>query len=656
MQRRRAVGAIAVAVAFGSTIVTSGVTANAQSDEDRPGALDASREQADTVVLPTGDRVWELPDGTFGLEPGEGRDDVGFLTVPAANGGDTLILPRDRVDELRSGAEDARRYNVSRLIADDHAHAADLSASELERYAGLPPTSGHTDAAAPTLSVTIRDRSGAVPEGNWVNWYDADDHGNRGTMEFGADGSATVALEPGEYTLTHVVWNDPTATDRGETAYGLSHVVIEDENVDLLLDSGQARPISVEVERSDAELVSYGAAVMASAPDGSGIGAGDFNGPGIDLFLMPEPDMPGYDFGFQYQPTLAGPEGSAEPYQYNLAFAQTGGYPDDTAFRVTDDELAAVTTRYTGFGAAVDGYTCDNGDLAAERIGMGLCQMIATPFPSERLNLYTADPEISWYSLIEGGRYDPEGRRLLDGFHEFDEHFFEPGASERTFPHGPVTAGPTEAVLSNTDGFARFDTFVSLGTGANDERVDLIGYTGDAVLVLDDEKVGRFDDFDPYGGFGFELAEPAAGRYTLAVEGTREPTTGPFATESAIEWAFDLDPASLEPGQYRSLSLPAVRLTADGVDGGWAEDCEQEVRLTLVDHAGEAVRAQAITFEVSYDDGRSWSSVDIERDGSGATAVLEHPEAAEYVSTRMTATDDAGTEVVHTTIRSYGLR
>jgi hypothetical protein len=63
-----------------------------------------------------------------------------------------------------------------------------------------------------------------------------------------------------------------------------------------------------------------------------------------------------------------------------------------------------------------------------------------------------------------------------------------------------------------------------------------------------------------------------------------------------------------------------------------------------------------MTFEVSYDDGRTWEPVAIERDGNHATAELVHPASAAFVSVRFSAADEAGNTVTHSTIRSYGFR
>ncbi|MDN3241411.1 hypothetical protein [Glycomyces tritici] len=70
---------------------------------------------------------------------------------------------------------------------------------------------------------------------------------------------------------------------------------------------------------------------------------------------------------------------------------------------------------------------------------------------------------------------------------------------------------------------------------------------------------------------------------------------------------------------------------------------------------GEAVTAQKMTFEESYNNGRTWKAVDVDHEGSTGTVDIDHPRNAQYVSTRLTATDETGTEVTQTTIRAYGL-
>jgi hypothetical protein len=165
------------------------------------------------------------------------------------------------------------------------------------------------------------------------------------------------------------------------------------------------------------------------------------------------------------------------------------------------------------------------------------------------------------------------------------------------------------------------------------------------------------EGIDPWGGYEFDLTGFDEGRYTLEVDSTKTTDTALVGTAATQTWNFDLDPTSATD-EGTTLALPVVLMRAEDVEGGFVED-EDELDVTLdlvVNEYAPEVTAAAMTLEVSFDDGRTWDEVEIDRDGNSASGTIEHPEDAEFVSVRMTAVDDAGTEVTHTTIRSYGLR
>lgn len=526
------------------------------------------------------------------------------------------------------------------------------SPSATSSYAPLALADG--EAEDPNLTVHISDHTGAVPDRGYVAWYDVTDHENSGTLDLDANGIAAGELEPGDYLLHHAAWNLGTNDAFTEYVFGIGYATIGDEPTELVLDGAAASPVTVDVERPGAEIDNDVTNVVATRADGASVGHGSFGNGDTDLYLMPEVDVPGYDLGFWYQPTLTGVD-DAGAYQYNLAFADPHGLPEDTAYAVHDEKLAAVATDYTGFGEAVEGRTCDRGNHTREHVGADMCLYVDTPFPSQRLNLYTAGPDVTWSTSTTGGVFDPETRQLIDGFTEETEGTaYTPGQTERTFPRGPLTAGAADAVVANAEGLVTLDASVPLGASRNGEAVLLIGYNGDIELRRDGQRVDTVSGIDPVHGFGLDFAE--AGRYDLSVGGSREPLSGPYAFKSFIDWSFDFDPAAVEPGTEQELVLPAVALTAPDVVGGSTPNREQPITLELVDADGEGLEAAAMGLEVSYD-GNTWAPVALDADlaAGTATAVLHHPADAEHVSVRMTATDAAGTEVVQKTIAAYGL-
>jgi hypothetical protein len=647
--------AITAAIAFGTMTIAPGAVAEA---EEPAPALAAAETAFGTVTLPTGDRVTLDLDGTLAIEPAEGREDIGFVTPTALDGsGEVIAVPTDRVDDIQAGLEDPRRYNVTKLLEAGLADAAAAPESALDQreYEGLRPEAGvdATAAEAETeqFSVVLRDRTGNVPDGEFVEWAKRDG-GASGIFEIDDTGVGTAALEAGEYVIVSGFWNDPSDTERGEMVVGLTPVTVGEGPDELVLDAAAARPVSVEVEREGAVPLGAVMTVRAQAADFP-LGFGDYVPAESDSYLLPEPDLPEFEVGFIYQTTLTSPAGEDEPYTYNLALGSDDGYPEDTAFTVADAELAQVETHFLGFGVPVSGRTCDYGDFASGRVGFGLCLSAPVEHPSVRTMLYSAGPDLLWAHDVEGGVYDEEGEGMLEGFGAFViDVAHEPGPAERTVPHGPVSTG-APATLRYRDGETLLfssDLFPGSNTTAS-ELLMLYGYDGKVTLSRDGEVLGESDEVRR---FEFPVTDEP-GRYTLESEASHSGTSGLFGTVSRQSWSFDVGAMPEEGVDW--LHLPVVAMALEGAEGGRV-DGDEPIAITLQAVAGAPagpVDVAKMTFEVSYNDGRSWRKVRLDRDGGTATAALCAPWWAEFVSVRMTATDTNGTEVVHTTIRSFGL-
>ncbi|WP_199035017.1 hypothetical protein [Glycomyces salinus] len=659
MQKRHAIGGVVAAIAVAATALAGGMSANAETTEEpTPAPADAGGVAAETVMLPTGDTVTVAPNGATAINPAEGREDIGFLTLPVPGARDeTLVIPHDVADEIRSGQDDARRYNVSALAEEGHTDAAEVSDADLSGPEDLFAAEEDPTAAAQTLTVTLRDRAGAVPDGSWVTWS-SDQTDEFDSIEFDENGVGTIALEPGSYTIVHETWNDPTEDTDGENVLGMTPVTIGDEPTQLVIDGAEAAEVSAEVDRPDAELLGEQIVIEARSRSGDDwLATGAYGGPDIDFYLMPEPELPDHELGFIYQPVLAAPEGTEDDYVYNLAFHERGGFPDETAFHPSDEDLAVEETTYHSLGADVEGFTCDYGD-ATPNIGHGLCYLVPTSFPAERTMYYTADPDIEWSGFRQAGVFSDQGR-LVDGFVDsLDRGSLEAGETTRAFVHGPLAAGVPEAFLYSEEGTPYFYASTGPAGSLNDEELRLKGHEGTAVLSTDGQKVGVVEGIDPEDGFEFDLTGFEAGRYTLHVASSRSTDTALVGTASTQEWAFDLDPSAVPSGGSTDMTLPVIAVETDGVDGGFTEagdDVDVELSLAAAEYLPE-VEAEEMALQVSFDDGLTWEEIELDCDGGAFTGEIEHPDDAEYVSVRMTALDDAGTEITHTTIRAYGLR
>jgi hypothetical protein len=656
MRQSRLIGAAAAAAVIAGSVF-AGTSAYAQAPSNVPTGQAAAPT---TVTLPTGDRVTVLPNGSTAIEPAPGREDASFIT-PSSPSGDIVVVPTDQVAAIQAGEADPRRYNVSELLGAGITDAAAAPESELDDrpYAGLIPDTAPAAFTAEEeedlqkLRVSLRDRDGEAPDQSWVMWA-ARDGSDFGLIEIEDYGDGGVALPSGDYVVVAGFWAEPTETERGQMIMGMTPVTIGDTLYDLVLDGADAQPVSVDVEREDAQALSTIMSIEARHDDVN-LGYGTYISPQHDAFLLPEPDLAEFTQGFLYQTVFTSPEGAEEAYAYNLAFHDAAGYPEDTVYSVADDDLAIVETDYRDLGVPTAGATCDYGDLSDRQIGLGFCRVLDTVVPSQRTMYYTADPEIKWDNAMRGGELNEEGD-FTDGFFVSYDAVFEPGRSDRVMPRGGLAAGISSAARFNEEGADFLYAPVAPVGGGNDEQLVIVGAKGTYELSRDGETLAAGEGHDFYWQNVFtELAAGDAGRYTLAADVTQAAATTVFGTDASVEWQFDSAP--VEEWEWRDLALPVVQFSAEDIEGGYGErGACQEITLELrVDEYGPVVHAVDMAFEVSYDDGRTWKAVDIERDGDIATAELRHPRGAEFVSVRMSATDDAGTEVEHTTIRAYGI-
>ncbi|SDL36232.1 hypothetical protein SAMN05216298_3611 [Glycomyces sambucus] len=658
MRRPNLIGtaaASAAAAVLAGSVFTGGTTAHAET----PAAFeDAAAPSA--VTLPTGDRVTLLPNGTTAIEPAAGREDATFLTPPA--GGDVVVVPTDRVAAVASGDEDPRRYNVSELLRAGETDAAAAPESELDdrAYAGLVPDTGTDNLTAAAdlekLNLTLLNRGGKAPDGSWILWS-ARDGSDFDAIPIDENGNGGVALPVGDYIIVSGFWSDPTDTTRGHAVLGMTPVTVTEGGTELVLDGADARPVSIDVEEPDASVLN--AALHIGASGANTLGSGIYLGSQVDAFVLPEPDLPDYALDFVYQPVLTGPADADDPYVYNLAFLERGGYPADTEFSVADDDLAAVATDYTDLGTAygaAEAETCDYGDHVDGWIGTGFCTLVPTAVPSQRTVYYTADPEVNWDNGLMAGPRTPDGV-LTDGFVATSSAVYEPGPAERLMPRGGLSAGVSEGFRFNDGGLELLGADLYPVGGGNGERIILAGDKGDVTLSRDGEIIATATGLDFYQeAFFTEIPAGDAGRYTISVDATEPSASRDFGTGFSAEWSFDSAPVA--EGELDQIVLPVVQLSSEDIEAGYApkRGC-QEITLDLrYNEYGPVVHAEDMTFEVSYDDGRTWKAIDIDRDGDTATAELTHPRRAKWVSVRMTALDDQGTEVTHTTIRAFGLR
>ncbi|GLZ78136.1 serine protease [Actinorhabdospora filicis] len=216
-----------------------------------------------------------------------------------------------------------------------------------------------------------------------------------------------------------------------------------------------------------------------------------------------------------------------------------------------------------------------------------------------------------------------------------------------------ATINPSGGGVARTDG--RMYLALNLFGGPDAAMRNLTYTTTGNGATLDVNGERAFDDvFDPTGRHYYPLPG-----------GTN--TTGDFVlnawTKRQVPWSSRVSTSSVElhwrensiPQDWRDADISLVRLNATGVRDGYAAAALPQLVSLMVEHQ-VAGPTKTLTFEVSYDEGKTWRSVPLARYGESALAVLVHPAGASSVSTRMTTVDSDGGTSKQTMIGSYGLR
>ncbi|MFF9753775.1 S8 family serine peptidase [Streptomyces sp. NPDC014344] len=182
--------------------------------------------------------------------------------------------------------------------------------------------------------------------------------------------------------------------------------------------------------------------------------------------------------------------------------------------------------------------------------------------------------------------------------------------------------------------------------GDSDGHESGSGYTElESSLRADGEEI-------PAEGDPLDIAEysvPAGdGRYELSVDASRDPELLAVSTRVRAQWTFRSAGVSGDSWVRLPLSVvrfsPALSLTSTAKAGE-----RFQVPFT-VEGAATARTAKKLEFEVSYDDGRTWTTA---RAVNGTHLSLNHPAQPGTVSLRAKLTDRDGNTLVQTIDRAY---
>ncbi|MEU6250540.1 hypothetical protein [Glycomyces sp. NPDC047010] len=617
--QRRLIGAVAVLAGAGL------VPGAAGAQEAEAPVEEASISSAAEVVLPTGDRVGVTEDGTLDFPDGEA-----FAVAKDADG-ERAAVPVDAVDEVASGEYRASDFNV------DSPGTGFAAAS----------------AAVPNVTVTGEWLDGTAPDTFAVSWARVGST-EGGGPEFVEGGTAALTLEAGTYHLVTMMYK---GADESDVVSAIQEVRVGEHPVEVLVDGAKAEPLGFDLDR-EAGAESVVLDVFSYGPgheEGDGAWLGYAAWPGGDLYAIPSGRLSGVqDAGYVLREGLASPEGTADPYAYNLFRHGTRGFRGDLTPPVADADLARNDADFQALGAKGSFTRQDLSDHPVYD-AWSYTNTGEVALPSSRTEFFTAGRDLSWehrsYFPYEGGPGS-----AWDLVHH-RSGALEPGSVQAmSWNNAPLSVGVDDNGQSWPPAtFVRWDDMGSLYFGPwmfssamGGEAIQSDYLPGKITLSRNGEVLAQNDQI----GLGIDAASVPAGQLTVTATADRNASWTPLGTRSDASWTFDYDPDG-----NPVLPVSVVRFTATGVVNGAAEGgTVQQIGLEFAPQPGaDEQHCAAMTFDVSFDDGATWTPVPIDRDGNTATASLTLPDDAAFASVRFTAADENGNTVSHETIRSYAI-
>ncbi|MEU5997077.1 S8 family serine peptidase [Streptomyces sp. NPDC047197] len=343
---------------------------------------------------------------------------------------------------------------------------------------------------------------------------------------------------------------------------------------------------------------------------------------------------------------------SRTPYVYDVSEGHEGAVPRDLTYEPSKRELAVLETKFHAVKPVAGGeFRYSLTDTFA--VGIGFQEKI--DYPVERTDYASTGAGQLWHESVSVGPGALEERSGLVSYRggkRGELNWFKPV----WHPWLGTGLGWGQQRYGNT---LEFNV-----PGWGDSGPDHTGF-GD---VWNDDSMtqvsevyadGELVDRRRSSGVYVWDADPASTTYKVVTDTTLDPERWRLATKGHSEWTF----TSKETASDKKSFLPLLNLGFDvdtdlggNVRGGRSVDVG-----IFSEYVKGAVDTGAIgggKLEVSYDDGKSWKGVALDRDGGRAAweGELKVPGSAEFVSLRASAKDDRGGSVTQEIVRAVGVR
>ncbi|MCR8847888.1 S8 family serine peptidase [Rossellomorea sp. SC111] len=342
-------------------------------------------------------------------------------------------------------------------------------------------------------------------------------------------------------------------------------------------------------------------------------------------------------------------EGTVDsPYLYDLMDVHEGSIPKDLTYAPKGKELAKIETNYTS-PVETDGGEFRY-DLRPHTMrAIGFLQTVS--LPSARTEYVSAIEDTEWYhqaNVLDEGWQVRQPLMTYDGGEKITENWFSPvvrpSLGDGYWP--PRRQG--DSLQINVPAWADGGKGNTGGTEwdvSNQNQTSQL-YKGDTLLKEGQGQALNVWDILPQERTQYRFVTDAKRDENRWNTSTRTHTEWTFWTKATENWMEDLPFLILD---YK------VDTDVNG-DALVNRPTNLELSVGKVEGAIGYGKVEGSALEVSFNEGKSWKKVKLDRDGDTFKAVINNPKNAKSVSLKASAWDDEGNKISQEIVKAYGLR
>ncbi|MEH7613017.1 S8 family serine peptidase [Gottfriedia acidiceleris] len=333
-------------------------------------------------------------------------------------------------------------------------------------------------------------------------------------------------------------------------------------------------------------------------------------------------------------------------YVYDLVDNHDNAIPNDVTYSPKANDLVKINAEYKSDQATAGGEF--RWDIPSYRPN-GVGYQMKLNLPSVRTEWVSAQKGTSWYhqaSVLDAAWDVRQPKATYKPGQTLDEEWFSPVARPR------LGDGFWKPYRTGNNLVINIPAWADSGVGNTGSETY---YPGSQTLKLyQGSKLVK--EAKGQAIYSFNEYPTANTQYKVVSDAWRDPERFDNSVKTHTEWTF----WSKEQEEYKT-DLPLISLdydvetdmNGDAKSGRWID---LEMKAIQVDGAPGNGKMKGATLEVSYDEGKSWELVDLNREKDSWKARIENRKNASSVSLRASAWDDAGNSINQDIIKAFGLK